>query len=125
MKVKNDHRSKFFQFKALIFFQASSFQLLKLEKFTAMIILHFHTFLCHGLKKEVYIHVHHWFSFLSGTNEDHSEADISKMTHEQNNQSPALLGFQTFTTPISPPTSLRLSNYLQWRQFNDCRYQAF
>ena len=27
---------------ALIFFQASSFQLLKLEKFTAMITLHFH-----------------------------------------------------------------------------------
>ena len=54
MKVKNDDRSKFFQFKALIFFQASSFQLLKLEKITAMIILHFHTFLCHGLKKEVY-----------------------------------------------------------------------
>ena len=51
LKVKCDHRSKFFQFKQLesrslkkirAFFQASTFQLLKLEKFTAMITLHFH-----------------------------------------------------------------------------------
>ena len=39
MKVKSDHRSIFFVF---FFFQASSFQLLKLEKFTAMIALHVH-----------------------------------------------------------------------------------
>ena len=50
MKVKNDPRSEFsnlsnWKEEALIFFQASSFQLLKLEKFTARIILHFDDFI--------------------------------------------------------------------------------
>ena len=45
---------------ALIFFQASSFQLLKLEKFTAMIILHFH--LQPQFKNELF-HIH--FTVLS------------------------------------------------------------
>ena len=46
--------------KALIFCQASSFQLLKLEKFTGMIILHFH--LQPQFKNELF---HIYFTVLS------------------------------------------------------------
>ena len=57
------------------------------------------TLLCVMAERTKYIHVHHWFSF-----EDLSEPDISEMIHRQNNQSPAPLGFQTFTYPIPTPT---------------------
>ena len=42
VKVKNDHRSKFFQFKQLERRSLKKNQGFKLEKFTAIIILHFH-----------------------------------------------------------------------------------